>query len=240
MGCGNIFGKIADVATLGAYGAVTGGGFDILGKGEAKDQMNQAMQNQQDMLNKSLTAEERMFAKGLSYADPYFDASVAALPQLMAYSGYKATPYKAADGTVIPNKYTYEYAGTEASPLYQWQKTQGEKDLNSRLGLLGRRNSSYGLNTFKDFYSGLNANEAARQENSLLNLMKIGQGSAGTATAASTHLGDAEAALYGNYGNNMTNLYGAQGALATSYSPFNVGTSVLRTLAGLKGAGAKG
>lgn len=218
MGC---FSKVVDVATGGIYGAVTGKGFDITGKGAAADAIKDAQDAQSAALDKSLSAEERMFNKGLSYADPYHNAAVTAIPQLMQFAGY----------TQDPKTKEYKYTGVASSPLYNWQKTQGEKDINRRLNMLGRGNSTFGMNTLRDFYSGLNANEAARQENSLLNLMKVGQGSASTATSASMQQGNALASLYSNYGNNMSNLYGQQGQLATAYSPFSIGSSIAKAAA---------
>lgn len=218
MGC---FDKVLDIGTGGIYGAVTGKGFDITGKGAAEKNIKDAQKAQAAALDKSLSAEERMFNKALSYVDPYHNIGAASLPQLMAYSGY----------TQDPKTGEYKFSGVPESPLYKWQKQQGEKDISRRLNMMGRGNSTFGMNAFRDFYSQLGANEAARQENTLLNLAKIGQGSAQSASATSTQQGNALASLYGNYANNMGNLYGQQGQLSTAYSPFNILSSVANTAA---------
>lgn len=98
------------------------------------------------------------------------------------------------------------------SESYKWQKERGLADLNRTLRMNGRLNSTAGMNATGRFLGDLNANEYDRQINQLLNLVRIGQGAAGSTTAAGNANAANNAAAYGMAGQGAANAAYMSGA----------------------------
>jgi hypothetical protein len=115
----------------------------------------------------------------------------------------------------------------QESESYKWQKERGLADLGRTLRAQGRGNSTYGMNATGRFLGDLNANEYDRQINSLLNLAKIGQGAAGSTSAAGTSAANNNSSAYLSAGQGIGNaammagqakgsLYGGMGGASAS------------------------
>lgn len=89
----------------------------------------------------------------------------------------------------------------ENSPMYQYQRDIGEKNLNRYLAARGRSNSTFGINAMGDQNRALLANESQNLYNRVANLSNQGMGVAAqlgqNAMSAGTNIGN----LYQNAGN---------------------------------------
>jgi hypothetical protein len=96
----------------------------------------------------------------------------------------------------------------ESSPMYQYQRDIGEKNLNRALAARGRSNSTFGVNALGEQNRALVAGESQNLYNRIAGLSNLGLGVANTlgqnAMATGTNIGN----LYQNAGNAM-----AQGQL---------------------------
>jgi len=73
--------------------------------------------------------------------------------------------------------------GIQASPLYQWQQEQLNKQINRQLQARGRSNSTFGVNALGEAQRALGAEETERQYGRLLDLTNIGRGATGSVSS---------------------------------------------------------
>ena len=85
--------------------------------------------------------------------------------------------------------------GFEASPLYQWQSEQMNKQMQRQLQARGRSNSTFGVNALSEAQRALGAEEADRMYGRLLDLTNVGRGATGSVSSlgsmATTNAGNA-------------------------------------------------
>lgn len=140
----------------------------------------------------------------------------------------------------------------EESPIYKQQLSEGEANINRALAARGLSQGATGSMTLGDFYRKLNAEEAEKTYNRLLDQVKIGMGqplttggyTGGNAgqnlTNISSQLSNAGqnlSSLYQTGGANLSNIY-AQANPAQAYG--NLGASAQSHISGLGEISAQG
>ena len=249
------FDYVADISTGGLYGAVTGKGFDITGKGEAAEQNQNAINAQKEMAGASNQTIRDMYNTGRSDQRPFITPSLSALPMYqsailggpVSYAdpnyqkltsfdpGYVAgkDQYRAPDGSIVDSApmLSAEYQPQE-SPGYQWQLQQGQKQMDRTLRSLGRSNSTYGMQQQGNFVQNLNASEYDKGINRLANLAGFGQGTNSNVAGSGNSAAGQIAGVNTTTANSLGNLYGQRGSLYTDYSPLNMGLNAAKIGAG--------
>lgn len=91
----------------------------------------------------------------------------------------------------------------EESPMYQFQRDIGEKNLQRRLSAMGRGSSTFGMNAFSDFNRGLLASESDKIYGRLIDQANIARGAATSTGAAGMQAGAGMAGTMQAAGNAM-------------------------------------
>lgn len=237
------FDKILDVATVGAYGAVTGKGFDITGKGAAQDANRQNLASQQNIAGATNKTVRDMFNTSRSDQMPFIQPSLSALPmyqsavlggpvqysdpnyrKLTAFDpGYAEgiDQYYAPDGSIVDKapmlSANYQL---ENDPGFQWRNKQLDRSLRS----LGRSNSTYGMQAKADF----SGNEYDRSLSRLSTLAGFGQGANNQMAQNNQQAASQTANVNSNLANSLSGLYKNQAGLYTNYSPLNLGLNAAK------------
>jgi hypothetical protein len=131
---------------------------------------------------------------------PFYDKSVSALPGLQDMIS----------GNGMPEGYT-------PSKLYEFQKEQGERNINRGMAARGGYNSSGRKMKLASLYGDLGAEEATRAYGDVINQIQMGTGAANTLSGGNTAMGGAVGSLYGNLGaqqGQLAQMYGASRASA--------------------------
>lgn len=190
------------------------------------------------------TLESAIYGGPQQYMDPNyrFDRETG---KYININGAKVVPVPSTTGNLKPLRYIMPVArtaqnavnsagakiGVDSPPMlsttfnpqqsesYKWQKERGLADLGRILRMQGRGNSTAGLNATGRFLGDLNANEYQRQLDQLWNLVKTGQGAAGTVSGAGSSNAANNAAAYGMAGQGAANAaYMSGAAKANLYS----------------------
>lgn len=209
------FDKVLDVGTLGAYGAFTGKGFDITGKGAAADAIKDAKNATQAGTNATLGVLKDQYGVAQGYQNPLSQFGMAALPYLQA----------AILGGNMPNGQTF--MNQPMSYTGQMQNQGYQRALASR-GLLGSGQAAMGTGQIQ-------AQDAERRMQDLWRMLGVGQTANQNLSNMATNYGSQVGNAYTGNANELSNLYGQQGQLATSYSPFNLAMSGMKAVAPLLG-----
>lgn len=247
-----LFDFVADVATGGIYGAVTGKGFDITGKGAAAEQNQKAINAQQQIAGASNQTIRDMYQTGRQDQLPYMIPSLSALP--MYQSAVLGGEVQYADPryqrlTTFDPEYQQaleQYGGdktmtfyrtpegtfTNQAPTltakYDLQQDPGfqwrNKQLDRSLRSLGRSNSTYGMQAKADF----SGNEYDRSLSRLSQLAGFGQGTASNVASQGGSAAGQTASVNSNLANSLSNLYGQRSQLYTDYSPLNLGLNAAK------------
>lgn len=192
-----------DLMTGGLYGAVTGDGFDITGKGAAEKQLkaNQNAINQNAA--SQLELDNRMYNDSVARQQPFYDTGVKA---------------NAARDRMINGGYDMS-----ASPAAQYQLTQGTKSLNRQLAARGLLGSGNAAQRFADLSSGIAANDYNQQYQRLTDQINAGTGAAQSQNAASNQLGSLGNQAYQNQANATVQNGNNRASLYTNMSPLKIG-----------------
>lgn len=156
---------------------------------------------------------------GNAQANAAEDAANAATKYYDTNIGY-LQPWMSAGTTALPQLESIAYGG-ESSPLYKMQAREGSKGINRELAARGLSNSGAGLESLRNFYSGLGANEAEKQYGRIFDLANLGYGATGQAVntgenaarnlmSAYTQKGQATSDMYSGFANSIlggTNSY---------------------------------
>lgn len=199
--------KVADVATVGLYGAATGKGFDITGKGAAADALKSSQAAQQDAASRSLALQERMYNESVDRNKPFYDTGVAA--------------NRKRDAMING---TYD---VQESPAGRYMLQQGSRSLNRQLaarGLLGSGNAAQRL---AELSTGVAANDFNSQYQRLSDQVNTGTGVAQQSNNASQNLSAQGSNTLQNSANATQNNNTARAQLYTSMSPLAIGADVL-------------
>ena len=133
----------------------------------------------------SVDAQQEMMRMQTEMQQPYYDASQNALSALL---------------TGATGQGDYEFTPTNR---YMSDLEQGQGAIDKQLSARGRRNSTYGHEQQGQFVSDLTGQETNRQQNQLLDLVKMRQG-------ATSAMGGA----YQQGGQNIGGIYNALGGMA--------------------------
>jgi len=128
-------------------------------------------------------------------------------------------------GTMTANAQQFDLANfkPQETEAYKWQKQRGLEDLRTQLMAMGRPTGTVAANANSRFLGDLNASEYDKgynrmagqkqdYQNSLLNLVKIGQGAAGSTSALSQNAANNTSNALTNQGTNLANIATQNGA----------------------------
>jgi len=213
------FDTIADIATVGAYGAVTGKGFDITGKGAAAQALKDSNAAQAGSAQNQLDLQQRMYDESVARNKPFYDTGVTANSERnkMVNGGYNM----------------------QESPAAQYELQQGTKSLNRQLaarGLLGSGNASQRL---AELSSGIAANDYNQQYQRLSDQINTGTGAAQQSNQSSNQLAAQGTNTYQNQSNTTTSNNTARAQLYTGTSPLAVISDVAGAAGTLMGGAGK-
>ena len=88
-----------------------------------------------------------------------------------------------------------EAEGIQASPLYEFQRELGERNIKRQLSATGRLDTGFGAETLSNFYRALGAEETERQTGRLMNLTTIGANAAAQQASNTVNAGNTQAGL---------------------------------------------
>ena len=214
-----LFDSILDIGTLGLYGAVTGKGFDITGKGAAADALSSSQAAQKAASDQSLALQQRMYDESVARNKPFYEAGVTANAdrEKLAHGGYDM----------------------QESPAAQYQMQQGSRSLNRQLaakGLLGSGNANQKM---AELSAGVAGNDFNNQWQRLTDLTNTGTGSAQQSNAASQNLSTSGSGTLQNQANATSSNNTARSQLYTSMSPLAIGADIAGAAGSLMGGMGK-
>ena len=90
--------------------------------------------------------------------------------------------------------------GIQATPLYEFQKDIGERNIKRYLSSVGRLDTGAGMETLSNFYRALGAEETERQSGRLMNLTTIGANAAAGQSTNAMNTGTVQSGLIANAG----------------------------------------
>ena len=171
---------------IGVGGSLLGGLFASRGsKSAARTQAQGATQAQQ--------MQREMFDQQRQDFEPWRRQGENALRALRGETGLGA----------MPNR----YRGFEQTPGYQFELSEGMRNLNAQLAAMGLTDSGAGLRARQEFGQGLASREYGNHLARLQSMAGLGQTAAGGQAGA----GNAFAGMAGQFGANMGNLAMARG-----------------------------
>lgn len=107
--------------------------------------------------------------------------------------------------------------GLQASPLYDWQKQEGQRAIDAAMASRGKLGSSVAVNALADYTGRLGAEERQRQIGDFMNLANIGRGAAtqvgNVALSGGNALTNLQQGLAGNIGGLQQNLTQQRGSM---------------------------
>jgi hypothetical protein len=188
------------------------------GANDAQHSTKQAMNAQNNATASSRDVVQNMYGTSQQYQSPFAAVGYDALPYLQsAILGKPADTYKVDPMTGIPTATGQQvsFAGSPMSFTGMQQQKQYNRALASR-GLLGSGQAATGS-------ADIAAQDAEQQIARLMSLLGIGQGASNNLSNMATNYGSQVANINSNQANQLGSLYGQQGQIATSYSPWNMG-----------------
>jgi len=192
----------------------------LTGAGDAEDAIDNAKDEQRGATASSLNIAKDMYGKGQGYLDPYAQFGNQAMPYLS--SAILGKPM--ADGGSFMNQ-PMSYTGQMQNQAYQ-------RALASR-GLLGSGQAAQGI-------GNIQAMDAERRMQDLWKMLGYGQTANQNLANMATNYGSQVGNINTGNASALGNLYGQQGQLATSYSPWNMMVSGIGALGGASRAGMMG
>lgn len=140
---GDLFDKAVDIGTGGAYGAITGKGFDVTGKGAAKEQAGKARQDIMAGKGEALGYLDQSYGTQNALTQPVADLYQQYMPQLANMGRNPAQDQIDAISMYgTPQLQSSVDFNLEADPIYQQQREQMMKALNRRMASQGGYASS--------------------------------------------------------------------------------------------------
>jgi hypothetical protein len=191
---------ILGAAAIGATGAVVASKTASKGTEGAAQTTAAAGQRAEE-------TQERMLERQIGLQEPFRQAGLVGLPRLQQMITGEGGPID-----------------IEASPLYQWQREQGEEAINRAAAARGGFGATSTVQRLGEFQRGLGAEETQRQYGRLLDLVNIGRGATTTAGAqigqagmgiagAQERAGAGMAGLQQLGGQQRASMYAGMGAL---------------------------
>ena len=93
--------------------------------------------------------------------------------------------------------------GIQASPLYEFQRDLGERNIKRQLSATGRLDTGFGMETLSNFYRALGAEETERQTGRLQFLTTVGANAAAGQATNAMNTGTTQAGLLTQYGQSL-------------------------------------
>lgn len=195
------------VAAAVVGSAVIGAGASMAAASKGAKAQRQAAQMQANSEAQNLALQERIFNQQRADNEPWRQAGMGALSQLVSMSQ--------------PGFNTAQIAN---DPGFQFRKQEGERSLGALLRSTGQTESGAGFKAAMRFGDGLASQEFGNQWNRLAGLAGIGQTANAANQNAGSNFGQAAGSAYGRLGDAYANMGNAR---ASSYAAVGQGINNL-------------